>query len=74
MKLDKSKLEALSSLSDEQLWAEIRSIAGSHGFSLPEAQPSREDLGKIRAALSDSEKLNLSGAIRILNNYKRGKK
>ncbi len=74
MKFDKSKLDALSALSDAELWAEIRSIAASHGFTLPEAQPSREEIAKIRAALSDPEKLNLGSAIRILNNYKRGKK
>ena len=74
MNLDKSKLEALAALSDDQLWSEIKSIAASHGFSLPDAKPTGGELEKLRGALTDTEKLNLSGAIRILNNYKRGKK
>ena len=72
MKIDKSKLDAMSSLSDEELWKKIREIAGEKGIKMPEKAPSGEELSKVRSALSEADKLNLPQAMRIVNNLKRG--
>lgn len=74
MKIDKSKLEAMSALSDEELWNQIRQIAGEKGIRMPEKSPGKNELSKVRAALSDADKLSLPGAMRMINNLKRGDK
>ena len=74
MKINKEKLEALCSLTDEELWREVRSIAGSHGFRLPENAPKHEELEKMRNAIRGGAKMNLSEAMRIINNQRREKK
>ena len=72
MKIDKSKLDAMSALSDEELWKKIREIAGEKGIKMPENAPSSAELSKVRSALSEADKLNLPKAMRIVNNLKRG--
>lgn len=72
MKIDKSKLEAMSLLSDEELWREIRTVAASHGIRMPEKTPGRDELNKVRTALSDADKLNLASAMKIVNSLKKG--
>ena len=74
MKINRDKVAHLSALGDSELWNEIRSIAGSHGFRLPESTPSAADMAKLREAISGSARANLADAIRIINNYKRGAK
>ena len=74
MKLDKSKLIAMASLSDSQLWNEIRAMAASHGVNMPEKQPSKYELDKVRSALMDAEKLSLISAARLVNDLKKGGK
>ncbi len=72
MKFDKSKLDALAKLPDEELWMQIKMIAERHGLKLPDKTPDKNELAKIRAALSCGDKLNLADAMRIVNKYKRG--
>ena len=74
MKIDKSKLEAITKLSDEALWAQIKSVAEQHGIKMPENQPSGNELNKIRETLSDADKLSLMTAMRMVNNLKKGAK
>lgn len=74
MKIDKTKLDAMLTLSDEQLWEEIRSVAKSKGINMPERTPSNAELNKVRSALADADKLNLPTAIRLINDLKRGNK
>ena len=74
MKLDKSKLIAMASLSDSQLWSEIRAMAANHGVDMPEKQPSKYELDKVRSALMDAEKLSLISAARLVNDLKKGGK
>lgn len=74
MKIDKTKLDAMLNLSDEQLWQEIRSVAKSKGINMPEKAPSGAELNKVRSALSDADKLNLPTAMRLINDLKRGDK
>ena len=74
MKIDKTKLNAMLSLSDEQLWEEIRTIAKSKGINMPEKSPTGSELNKVRSALADADKLNLPTAIRLMNDLKKGEK
>ena len=72
MKINRDKVARLSSLGDSELWDEIRGIAGSHGFKLPEKTPSPTEMAKLREALLGSTQANLKEAMRVINNYKRG--
>ena len=74
MKIDKEALAALMALPDRELWQRVREIAGSHGFNLPEATPSKSEMDKMREAVSGCNSFNLATAMRLLNEYKRGKK
>ena len=74
MKIDKNKLEAMLSLSDEELWREIRTVAKSKGISMPEKTPSCTELTKVRSALADADKLSLPSAMRLINELKWGEK
>ena len=46
MKIDKEKLTALTALPDNELWCEVRKIAKSYGFTLPESTPSECEMQK----------------------------
>jgi len=41
-----------------------------HGYTLPQAQPSHEDMEKLRALMKGKERIGLSEAVRILAKYK----
>ncbi|MBQ8528522.1 MAG: hypothetical protein IJ459_02165 [Clostridia bacterium] len=71
MKINKEQIEAMVALPDDALWREIVKIAAGYGIALPEATPSHGDLEKLRGAVSGS-RLNMSDALRVLNNYRRG--
>jgi len=71
LKIDKEKLSALAKLEDDALWAEIKTIAAQHGFKLPDATPSHDQLEKLRAAVCDTDKINLMGAMKIINKYRK---
>ena len=74
MKLDKDKLNALLAMPDAELWREIRKIAGTHGFTLPEKAPSNEEMQKLRGAVSGGAGLNLGRAVKIINDYRKREK
>ncbi len=71
MRIDKAQLEAIAALPDDQLWKTVVSMARGYGFSLPEKTPPHEELEKLRAAVN-SPKINVSEALRLLNNYRKG--
>ena len=71
MKIDKSQLEAIAALPDEQLWATVVKMARSYGFSLPEKTPTHSEIEKLRGAVN-AEKINVSEALKLLNNYRKG--
>ena len=73
MKLNKTVTDRLKNLPDDELWAEIRRMAASYGISLPERSPSSHELAKVRDALNIGE-VNMGDAMRIVNEYKRGKR
>ena len=71
MRIDKEKLNALTSMPDDKLWIEIRKIAKGYGFTLPENTPKACEMQKLRSVVSDSGKLNLADAVKILNEYRK---
>ena len=71
MKIDKEKLKRLTEKSDADMWHEIVTIAKKRGYTLPEATPKHEDIERLRRALSGAEKISLSDAAKIMNNYKK---
>lgn len=71
MMVDKEKLNALLAMSDGDLWREVRKIADSHGFTLPESAPPPSEMQKLRGAVSGSSSLNLGKAVKIINDYRR---
>ena len=71
MRFDRSKLEALAALPDDRLWAEIVKIADGFGYSLPKQTPPHSELEKMRD-VAKSEKINVSEALKIVNQYKKG--
>ena len=73
MKIDKDKLRAMSMLSDEELWKTIREVGNAHGLKTPEVPPSAGDMQKIKSALRDADKINLAGALKIIDNHRKGK-
>lgn len=72
MKIDKSKLNALASLQDRELWATVVAIASSHGIKIPDNPPPESEMKKLREAISGAERINMMDAMRIVKNYKRG--
>lgn len=74
MKIDKTKLDAMLALSDDELWNEIRSVAKSKGINMPDKTPSNSELTKVRSALAEADKLSLPSAMRLINELKRGDK
>ena len=73
MNIDKAKLEALTRLSDDELWAQIRFMAGSHGLRLPSDTPVHSELEKLREICRSDSKISLIQAMRVVNDLKRGK-
>lgn len=73
MKIDREKMEALCAMPDEQLWREVQRIAASYGFKLPDKVPSKEEMQKMRDAVSGT-KINLGEALKIIKNYKGDKR
>lgn len=73
MKVNKEQMQKLASKPDDELWAEIVSMAKSHGYTLPEDAPKSEDIQKIRRAMLGVEKISLTDAAKILSSYKKRK-
>lgn len=73
MKVNKEQMQRLAEKSDNELWAEIVSMAKSHGYTLPEEPPRSEDIAKIRRAMLGVEKISLTDAAKILSTYKKRK-
>ena len=71
MKVNKEQMKRLAEKSDKELWEEIIAIAKRHGYTLSEKPPSHEDIERIRRALLGAEKISLSEATKIMNNYKK---
>ncbi|MCQ2414402.1 MAG: hypothetical protein MJ082_06405 [Clostridia bacterium] len=64
-------MKRIAKLSDKELWATVVSVASENGIRLSSAQPSHEDLDKLRTILSNSENLGTWDAVRIIGEYRR---
>ena len=73
MRIDRGKLQELLSKPDSELWGEIVSIAAKHGYTLPEKTPPHEELERLRS-LAMEPKINITDAMRLLKQYKKGEK
>ena len=70
MRINKEKLEMLSRLSDDELWSEVKKMAGGYGVRLPDRTPDANDIKKLRSVISDGN-INIADAMRLINEYKR---
>ena len=73
MTIDRRKLAALATYSDEELWKHLCAVGGQMGLSLPGEMPSAEPMAKIRALMKDPDKLNMIELMRLYGRFKRGK-
>ena len=71
MKINKEKFEALANLPDAEMWEEIGKIASRRGVTLPDTMPERQTMERIRKTLMGVEKISMTEAVRILQNYKK---
>lgn len=74
LKINKEMLSELSSMPDDALWQKIREIASSYGIALGEVAPSHSELEQVRSMCRGDAKLNMSQAVKLLNDYKRRRK
>ncbi len=74
MRLDRDKINSLAALNDDELWIQVRKMTAEYNISLPEKTPPHEELQKLRSLFCDTDKVNLFGAMKLLNNYKKGNK
>ncbi len=73
MKVDPELVKVVANLPDAELWITIRSLAKMKRITLSEKTPPHETLELIRRALSDADKVDLTGALKIIQNYKERK-
>ena len=71
MKLDREKLTNMISLPDDELWRVVVEIGKTHGFTLPSKTPPHDELEKLRGIARDGAKMNVAGALKILNKYRK---
>ena len=71
MQFDYNMLRSLLSLSDEQLWQTILSIAAQNGMKLPKNPPPAAELSRLRDALGSTRNPNVNEAMQIVNQYKK---
>ncbi len=69
MRIDRSRLQALAALPDDKLWAEATKMAAQYGIELPKETPPHDQLQQLRE-LALGSRLNLSDAVRLINQYK----
>ena len=70
LKLDKEKLERMLSMTDDELWSEIRVICERVRISVPKETPPHDKLEQLRE-IARGGKISFSDAMRMLADYKR---
>ena len=70
LKIDKEKLEKMLSMTDDELWREIRVICERVRIAVPTQTPPHEKLEELRA-VARGGKISFSEAMRMLADYKR---
>lgn len=71
MRFDKQKLAALAALPDDKLWEEVVRMGKEHGITIPQTPPTHEELERLRGVIGDPDKIRMSDAIRVVNDYKK---
>ena len=69
MRIDRSRLQELAALPDEELWAQATKMAAQYGINLPKEAPPHDQLQQLRE-LATGSRLNLTDAVRLINQYK----
>jgi hypothetical protein len=72
MKIDNNKLDEFRKMNDKELWLNIRKIASQNGISLPDKDPSENEIRQLRELLFNTDKINPFAAMRMINKFKRG--
>ena len=70
MRIDMEKLRALIALPDAELWAQARKMAAEYGFPLAERVPPHEELERLRNMVREGERIRLTDAAKIINQYR----
>lgn len=70
LKIDKEKLERMLSMTDDELWREIRTICERVRISVPTQTPPHDKLEELRT-VARSGRISFSEAMRMLAEYKR---
>ena len=70
LKIDKEKLERMLSMTDDELWSEIRAICERVKINVPTQTPPHEKLEQLRG-IARGGKISFSEAMRMLADYKR---
>lgn len=71
MKINTEEMKKYAALSDEALWTKIKEIAGERGFKISSAQPSHDDLERVRSVLRGDIKFSLTDAMRLMKKYEK---
>ena len=74
MKLDKNTIDMLTRMSDENLWRIICALGVSSGIDLSGVTFGPKEMKNVRLALSQMTDDDISRAIEIVNNCKKGGK
>ncbi len=74
MKLDRAIIDELLAMDDERLWQTVRMFAATKKINLDEKTPSKEAMASLRALFQNTDKYDLSAAVKILSNYRVRKK
>ena len=73
MKIDRRKIEMLTSMKDERMWSTIKFFAGGAGIDLSRKKVSPRDIANIRAALGSLTDNDLNRINEILCIFKNGR-
>ncbi len=72
MKLDKNTIDMITRMSDENLWRIICALGVSSGIDLSGVTVGPKEMQNVRKALSQMTDDDISRAIEIVENCKRG--
>ena len=70
LKIDKEKLERMLSMTDDELWSEIKVICERVRISVPTETPPHGKLEQLRG-IARGGRISFSEAMRMLADYKR---
>ena len=70
MQINREMLAKMAAMNDAELWASIRAVGESYGYSLATRQPTHGELEKIRSLLRGDVQISPMDAMRLLNQYK----